>query len=248
MKTLVATNQKGGVGKTAIIVSLAWDFALRQKKVAIIDLDVQGNCSFTLDSQIHAEKASDILLGKTVRIKVAENNVVLFPYDTKLQMVEQQDLRTIAQNLRSGLEQLREAGYDVCLIDSPAAFGVRFMAGLLATDYVLAPIELEVYSMQGIKQLLATFGNAKKMHPKLKFIGMVANKVDKRNPRHRENLVYLQKAYPDLLLPVTIGLRTSIAESLVSGKPTWENKKTAARIATKEIRAMANIVFERMEI
>lgn len=246
MKTLVVANQKGGVGKTALVVGLAWDFAQKGKKVAVIDLDVQGNCSFTLGSCRQEKKASSILLEKTNSLSPADSGITLFPGDNKLQSVERADAGMIAINLRQGLQSMAAAGYEVCFLDSPAAFGVRFMAGLLAADYVLAPIELEAYSIQGIKQLVATFGNARKTNPKLKFLGMLANKVDARNPRHREHLTQLRGAYTELLLPVTVGLRASIAESLVSGKPVWENKKTAARPAVKEMRAVADYVYARM--
>lgn len=250
MKTLVVANQKGGVGKTALVVNLAWDFAdkNKNKKIAVMDLDVQGNCSFTLESQLQGEKASTILLKKIPALPNAKPGITLFPGDNKLQAIEKHDAGKIALNLHHGIKAMDAAGYDVCILDSPAAFGVRFMAGLLAAEYVLAPIELEAYSIQGIKQLVATFGNARRGNPKLKFLGMVANKVDARNPRHREHLVQLRNAYAELLLPITVGLRASIAESLVRGVPVWENKKTAARPAIKEIRALADLVFERMRL
>ena len=34
----------------------------------------------------------------------------------------------------------------------------------MSVDFVLAPIELEAYSIQGIKQLVATFSNARKIN------------------------------------------------------------------------------------
>ena len=48
----------------------------------------------------------------------------------------------------------------------------------------MSPIELEAYSIQGIKKMLTTIANIRKLNTKLKFLGIVASKVDARNPRH----------------------------------------------------------------
>lgn len=245
MKTLVTANQKGGVGKTALVVNFALDFAERGAKVAVIDLDVQGNCSFTLSDHALAVKASDVILDGVAVFPTATPGVALIPGDNRLAVVreDEAEMRVALGNLRQGLAGLAVAGYDLCLLDSPAALGSRFLLGLWAADCVLAPIELEAYSIQGIKHLVAVISNARKINPKLRFLGMLANKVDGRNPRHREHFEQLRQAYGSMLAPVSIGLRGSIAEALVNGLPVWKSKKTAARIAAKEVRAAADWVY-----
>ena len=48
MKTLVTAIQKGGQGKTFATCHMALDFQERVLRVAVIDLDTQGNASWTL--------------------------------------------------------------------------------------------------------------------------------------------------------------------------------------------------------
>ncbi len=50
------------------------------------------------------------------------------------------------------------------------------------------------------------------------------------------------------MIPTWVGLRSSIADALASRVPVWKIRKTAARKATQEIRALAAHVFEKMEI
>lgn len=87
------------------------------------------------------------------------------------------------QGESAALTALEKEGYRVCIIDTPAAFGVRFMSALLAGDFVIALIELEVYSMQGLTHLITTIANARRINPRLRFLGMLVNKIDRRNPR-----------------------------------------------------------------
>lgn len=83
--------------------------------------------------------------------------------------------------------------------------------------------------------MLTTFTRVKrKMNSKLEFIGMVPSKVDGRNPRHVNHLQELQTAYPTLMVPVSVGLRSSIADALASHVPVWKIKKTAARKASQK--------------
>lgn len=255
MKVLVTANQKGGVGKTSTVVHLAFDFAERGKKVAVIDLDTQGNASFTLRPFATGLTASE--LWQDVPEKrlnqclpsVNEGQIYLVESDQKLADVEKLDRDTIIGNFKANMAGLAQQGFDVCLIDTAPTLSVALIGALVSADYVLSPIEMEVYAIQGIKQMLKTVEQVRRrMNSSLKFIGMLPSKVDGRNPRHKVHLQELQNAYPQMMIPVSIGLRTSIGDALASNVPVWKIRKTAARLATREMRALAEHVYARMEL
>ncbi|HBH7885301.1 TPA: ParA family protein [Vibrio parahaemolyticus] len=250
MKTLVTANQKGGVGKTSTLVHLAFDFYERGKKVAVIDLDTQGNASYTLQEFRTGVVASNFFNGGPFDVVNGGDTpgMALIESDAALANMETMSLGRAGEHFRAGIASLAEQGFDVCLIDTAPSLGVSMAAALIAADYVLSPIELEAYSIQGIKKMNAAITNVRKANPKLQFLGMVPSKVDGRNPRHGRHLEQLQQAFPQLMLPTTIGLRSSIADALASGVPVWKIKKTAARKAAKEVRALADLVFTKMEI
>lgn len=251
MKTLVTANQKGGVGKTSTLVHLAFDFFERGLKVAVIDLDTQANASYTLQAYRSGLYASEMLTHGSPNYEQAfaeSNGMSLIESDAGLANMEKMTLKDAGGNFRSAIKSLAAAGYDVCLIDTAPSLGITMGAALLAADFVISPIELEAYSIQGIKKMVTTIGNIRKANPTLKFLGMVPSKVDARNPRHGRHLDELNKAYPSLMVPTGIGLRSSIADALASGVPVWKIKKTAARKAAQEVRALAAHVCHAMEI
>ena len=254
MKTLVTANQKGGVGKTSTVVHIAFDFLERGLRVAVIDLDTQANASFTLKAYQSGYFASQMfnLDAETMRQHFSTLPdgplICLIESDAKLADIVTRSVGDASASFKSNVNTLEACGFDVVLIDTPPSLGVSLAAGLYAADYVLSPIELESYSILGIKQMVATIGNVRKANPKLQFLGMMPSKMDARNPRHQRHLNELNRAYPQLMIPTNIGLRSSIAEALASGVPVWKIKKTAARKAAQEMRAMAEHLFNKMEI
>ena len=173
--------------------------------------------------------------------------LALIAADANLANLDKMELSQAAAALRASVAALGEF-FDVCLIDTAPSLGVAMTAAVLTADYMLSPIEMEAYSLQGMKKMVAVISNLRKQNPKLRFLGMVPNKVDARKPRHVNNLATLQQAYPQLILPFSIGARDSIAEALGEQMPVWKIKKTAARKATQEVRALADYVFTKMEI
>lgn len=255
MKTLVTAIQKGGQGKTFLTCHLAYDFAERGLRVAVIDLDTQANASFSLQryckenltaySLMH-NKQVDFLDVLRDRQNTSEDKITVFAADAKLADLENVSLEGVAATFRQALDAI-DSLFDVCLIDTAPSLGRAMAAAVMGADYMISPIELEAYSLQGVDKMVAVFSNLKKINKKIQFLGMLANKVDKRRPRHVQNLEELQARFGSLLIPYTIGVRDSIAEALGTSKPVWQIKKTAAREASREVRDVANFIFDKLE-
>lgn len=248
MKTLVIANQKGGVGKTSTLVHLAFHFADRGLKVAVIDLDTQGNASFTLGAFKSGMVASSLFKGLALFDLAPIDNMAVIEADQQLADLEKMKLQEAAPAFRASIGAIEAAGFDVCLIDTAPSLGIAMASALLAADYVASPIELEVYALQGVKKMNAVITGLKQANPKLQFLGMIPSKVDGRNPRHTRHLAELTAAYPTLIMPTPIGNRSSIADALATHCPVWEIKKTSARVAAKEMLAMAQHIQDKMEI
>ena len=246
MKTLVVANQKGGVGKTALITHLAFDFAERGLRVLIVDLDTQGNASYTLRSHAIVGESSALFAAHAPKVS-AKPGISFFKADQALANLESKNLQESATRLRNNLRAL-QGEFDICLVDTAPALGVRLVAALVSADFVLSPIELEAYSLQGIRMMVSTIQSVRKGNPSLKFLGILPSKVDGRNPRHLAHLAELETTYKALLIPTSIGLRSSIADALALGEPVWTIRKTAARKAIREMRDVAAHLFNAMNL
>lgn len=251
MKTIVVAQQKGGVGKTAIALHLAWYMQGEGKRVLLIDLDTQGNASYSLrqENQIIGSGLLFIQeeLSELDAMPAGNSGLTLSPATNDLANVQSMDFHTAASQFVQHINSIKNKEYfDVCIIDTPPSLGNSLAAALMVADYVICPIELETYSLQGIKQMAVTIGNIRKVNKKLNFLGILPSKVDGRNPRHKRHLDEIQAQYGELVVPHQIGLRSSVADALSSSVPVWKIKKTAARKAAQEMQAVAKFVLNKL--
>ena len=261
MKTLVCANQKGGVGKTTILVHMAFFFAEQGERTAVIDVDHQMNASFTLseysvgvssskaftEPKASGEKISTAIKKRQENCSTSNTDIFLIEADAALLSLDDVKADRLAKNLAIILKALEESGIDIVLIDTPPALVSRFAAALMVADNVISPIELEVYSLQGIAKMLTTIRNIRdNSNRKLGFLGMLPSRVVNSNPRHREHLKELETTYPDLLIPLAISQRGSIADAVSLKVPVWSIKKTAARAAAKEMKALGDYILAKL--
>lgn len=250
MKTIVVANQKGGVGKTAISLHLAWYMAENGLRVLLVDLDTQGNASYSL-------RQENKIIGSGMLFTELDNsalfpslgvpsNLTLSEATKDLANIQGINLQTAATFFIRNMNSIKMSGqFDICIIDTAPSLGNSLAAALMVGDAVLCPIELETYSLQGIKQMAITISNLKKINAKLKFLGILPSKVDMRNPRHKRHLSEIKVQYNELVIPHVIGLRSSVADALATSMPVWKIKKTAARKAASEMRIVAQYILDK---
>ena len=244
MKTVAVSNQKGGTGKTCIGLHLAMFLAEAGHSVLFVDIDPQANASKTLAPHSCQEVSSSLFAAEPIEVKKA-GGITLISADAKMADMERANPQVVG-HFRKNIDSLSGA-FDFCVIDTPPSLGLRMTSALVAADYVLSPIELEEYSIDGIKMMLQTiFGVKQKYNPKLEFLGMLPNRFNSRSERQKATFSELVKNYSELLVPAKIGFRSSIPEALASGVPVWSLKKTAAKEAGREFKAAFKIVFDRV--
>lgn len=247
MKTLVMANQKGGVGKSALLCQYAYYLALELNlRVLVLDLDHQGNTSKAIKLSNHAlvssVSASRILGERIASIDTA--SFVLVAADDALLKAEKQAAlhNTYATNLQAFLRSV-DAEFDVCLIDTNPNPDIRMTAALVVSQYVLSPIQLNQEALDGIGALNADVRKIKAaLNPQLQLIGILPNLVE-ATPFQRANLAQLVQHFAKLLIPMDapgqyafVKTRTAVAEAQAAGLPVWKLGKTSAMDCWRELR------------
>jgi len=263
MKTVVLANQKGGVGKSAVAVQLAYFFSLLLKKrVIIIDFDHQRNTTKAIQTGkfmcVSKLLASELLTKKNESVETEDSVLISADNSPLLRMEKQANMHNnFASNLQSFLKSI-DSQFDVCLIDTNPNPDIRQLAALVVSDYVLSPIQLNQEAIDGIGDLLnhENIGIRKiqaTINPTLKLIGILPNLVEP-TPFQRENFKDLSTHFAKLLIPMegggfaAIKRTTAIPESQALGIPIWKLGKTSGREAWTQVKPVFHKIASTMGV
>lgn len=267
-RVVTITNQKGGVGKSAVATVLAQYLAAQGQRVLALDFDSQGDFSRPLlasGKPLVSQYTADAVF-TDAEATAEDAPFVLMREDSQaLKDLERQPDRfnEFANNVRRFMKRHAEA-FDFIIIDTNPAQDIRVLAALVASDYVIAPITLTKEALAGITNLFndpRTGVQAVKTsyNRKLQFLGMLPTMVDERNAMDRECLKLLlgAPAYRKLLLSfvdepasgadfLKIKHRTIWRALNESGEVLWEQKTPPAREAWAEVQPVMQRIAQLM--
>lgn len=196
---IAIVNQKGGTGKTTTTVNVGSALATKGYRVLLIDLDPQGNLSYSLGIN-EFEFATDNVLKHEVELKesiIKREDMDVLPTNTKLAKLElaEIDMSHTAFLLKEILEGVK-GSYDFVLIDCPPSLSWLTINGLTAASKVLIPIQLDVFSIQGLGQIIKTIEEIKQEYNEsLSIAGVLAVMVDNRKKLAKEVLEHVQSNF-----------------------------------------------------
>lgn len=187
-RIIAIANQKGGVGKTTTAINLAAALAEAGQKIAVVDLDPQGNASTGLGIAPEARSITsyDVLMGEASfqegLIPTSVPGLSLIPADRDLASVDFEVANRPGrmQLLRGKLNDI--GPFDFVLIDCPPALGHLTLNAMVAAGSVLVPLQAEFYALEGLSQLLTTVREVReKANPDLRIEGVLLTMSDNRN-------------------------------------------------------------------
>ena len=218
-KALAIINQKGGVGKSTTALAIGAGLSLKGYSVLFIDLDAQGNLSYTLGADTKGYNAMGVLerpetakeeIQHTPQGDIIASSPKLAGADKLLEETGKE------YRLKEALDSLQGA-YDYIIVDTPPALGILTINALTACTGAIIPAQADIYSLQGIAQLNSTIETVKKYcNPSLSIMGIVLTRFNGRSIIRREVAEMLERTAEQLhtkLYPSKIRECTALVEA-----------------------------------
>jgi chromosome partitioning protein len=223
---IACANQKGGVGKTTTVVSLATYLALDGRKVLVVDVDPQGNATSGLgiDRDSVGRSVYDALLADAVVVDcirpTAIDNLSILPSDRSLAGAEVELVPAPGRERR--LKQVLSAtedAYDYVFLDCPPSLGLLTVNALTAAHSVLIPLQCEYYALEGLSQLMATIGLVRDhLNPALTLKGIVLTMHDGRTSLAADVTTEVRRHLGDQVFDAIVPRSVRLAEAPSYGR------------------------------
>ncbi len=213
MKVIACYSNKGGVGKTATSVNLAYACAKAGMRVLLCDLDPQGASGFYLRVK-PSKKLTEARFFEDVkrftksirasdfdRLDVLPANMTYRDFDVFLSRM---------RNKRSRLKKaLKSVGgdYDLIVLDCPPNFSTLSENIFRASDMIVVPVIPSTLSERTFEQLVGFFEEHKLPKKKLRaFFSM----VQRRKTMHLDTMTTMRKQHRKRFLKACIPFSADI--------------------------------------
>ena len=226
MAIIVVAGQKGGGGKTTLAAHLVYRLRELNHRVLAVDTDKQGSLSLSFPST-----ASGVFMAASALFEEASDKLGLpEPIDGKLSIIRA-DVGLLSVDKageevfarpRQILRRLMKS-FDYCVIDTPPLVGTRLFGALGAGDGVVTPLNIGLYELSGLGELLDTIQivHASGLNPGLRHLGI---QIMKNNTRSREDgkaIEMLREQYGEAVLPDLLAQKQTVMQAVAQLVPVW---------------------------
>ncbi len=179
-RRLAVASDKGGVGKTTVVLNLGLALARRGWRTLIVDADPQGAISLSLNREVGATAGLAELAARAADFAA----VVVATKLPELAFVPAGRARVSVETLGGGLDALLAGAaghWDVVIFDTASGLADRTEAVLRRVAAVLVPVQAEPLSLRTLQGTLDGL-SAIREQTGLGLLGIVLTMVQSRDP------------------------------------------------------------------
>ncbi|MDO4957508.1 MAG: ParA family protein [Bacteroidales bacterium] len=160
MATVISINNyKGGSGKTATAVNLAYVLS-KDSKVLLIDLDPQADASIKFFKDFDLRKGiSEVLSGDCTvfeAISHARENLDVLTSKNELNLIADQMQRDSKIAVLKKITNEVKDNYDYILIDNNPKLNIVLVNCIYCADYIVVPVNIDNNAIKGANNIIQT--------------------------------------------------------------------------------------------
>lgn len=202
MQTIAIMNRKGGVGKTTTALALADELMARGERVMLVDLDQQHNATTQYGARIEGvttayDLLTDISADAVGAVQETRNGLIVAGDDLMNGIeVDMSSLMSREYMLNDALVRIDDShALDWCIIDCPPALGTVALNVLVASEWVVAPVQADEYSLEGwrgLSELVAKVEGSPRLNPNIRVAGILMTLYEPRQLLSRRKRAELE--------------------------------------------------------
>lgn len=231
MNILTIANQKGGVGKTTTVATLAGILSERGEPTVMLDMDPHGSLTsyfgfdpdeieksiysiFKYDGTNYKEIVNDIV------IETRFDHLYLLPASTAMATLDRQLGTQSGKGLViKNILAATNGRFSNVLIDCPPNLGILMINAMAACDHLVIPVQTEFLSLKGLERMVRTIEMmAKSRRTDIPYT-VLPTMFDKRTRASLAALRNLRDKYADHLSEAIIPIDTKFREASRMGVP-----------------------------
>lgn len=222
-RVIAVMNQKGGVGKTTTAVNLGHALAYSGQKVALLDMDPQGQVAISLGFDNDRPGMTEVLIEGTAIDDVkmnARENLDLVVAGNRLNQFEQLAEGGLERGhrLRAAVEASSLQDYDYVLIDCPPSSGLLGVNAMFAAKELIIPVAADYLSLQGLSRMMQILKRAEELAGHHIRIWLVSTRMQMRRKLTEEVRKRILKYFPGRVFQTPIRENVALAECPSFGK------------------------------
>lgn len=224
-------SQKGGVGKTTTVASLAGWMQKEHLKVLVVDTDPHASLTSYLgfedenlehnlyDLYATKELTRDLILNVIIHSNFS--GLDLIPSSMTLATIDRQlSGRVGVGRILSNALKIIDDIYDAVIIDCPPVLGALMVNALVASSQVLVPTQTEFLALKGLEGMVRTFNimNQADSQSSVDYM-IVPTMFDRRTKASLQSIEFLRENYKDKIWKNCIPIDTRFRESSARRTP-----------------------------
>ncbi len=230
MRRIAFINEKGGSCKTTLAVNTAAFFALKKKRVLLIDMDPQGQVGKSLGINVREVETTtlDLLADPNVSVSdavissripgldlvVANKRLI----DVPMLLAGESDRNHRLQQKLTGLK-----GYDFVIIDSPPSLGALTINIMVAADEIVIPVNMTFFALDGCAEIIETVEQVRESYGRRTLrVSAVVPTLFRNTRLANEILERLRSNFGATVSKTVIGFNVKIDEAQSHGQTIWE--------------------------